>query len=125
MQRFNTAYIVYFNRRHRRSGHLYQGRYKAILIDADSYLLELSRYIHLNPVRLKRLAKASLEEKIELLEKYPWSSYQSYMGRKGSSFLHREMILSMIGGEGGQKGKENEYREFVLDGLREGLDSPL
>jgi len=43
----------------------------------------------------------------------------------GPSFLHREMILSMIGGEGGQKGKEKEYREFVLDGLREGLDSPL
>ena len=51
MQRLNTSYTVFFNRRHRRSGHLFQGRYKAILIDVDSYLLELSRYLHLNPVR--------------------------------------------------------------------------
>jgi len=51
MQRFNTAYITYYNLRHHKSGHLYQGRYKAILVEADEYLLELSRYIHLNPVR--------------------------------------------------------------------------
>ena len=50
MQRFNTTYTVYFNRRHRRNGHLFQGRYKAILIEKDEYLVELSRYIHLNPV---------------------------------------------------------------------------
>ena len=57
MQRLNTSHTVSFNRRHRRSGHLFQGRYKAILIDADSYLLELSRYLHLNPVRVKRYSQ--------------------------------------------------------------------
>ncbi|MCP4974995.1 MAG: transposase, partial [Maribacter sp.] len=56
-QRFNTAYTVYFNRRHRRMGHLYQGRYKAILVEKESYLLALSRYIHLNPVKIKKIKK--------------------------------------------------------------------
>lgn len=51
LQTINTAYTVYFNRQHNRIGHLYQGRYKAILVDKDSYLLQPSRYIHLNPVR--------------------------------------------------------------------------
>src|SRR5918996_4904587 len=52
----NGVYTQYFNRRHRRIGHLFQGRYKAILVEKDSYLLELSRYIHLNPWRVKRSA---------------------------------------------------------------------
>ena len=54
MQRFNSAYTVSFNRRHHRTRHLFQGRYKALLIDRDTYLLELSRYLHLNPVRIKK-----------------------------------------------------------------------
>lgn len=123
MQQFNTTYIVYFNKRHKRSGHLYQGRYKAILVDADSYLLELSRYIHLNPVRLKRLKESSLKEKIDVLEQYLWSSYRAYIGNKGPSFLHREMILGMIGGREKRKGRR--YREFVLKGLREEMGDPL
>ena len=49
MRHFNISYTAYFNRRHRRVGHLYQGRFKAIVVEADSYLLELSRYVHLNP----------------------------------------------------------------------------
>jgi REP element-mobilizing transposase RayT len=63
MQRFNTTYTVYFNRRYYRRGHLFQGRYKALLVDADNYLLELSRYVHLNPVRVKPNASLSLSEK--------------------------------------------------------------
>jgi len=62
MHRFNTAYITYYNLRHHRSGHLYQGRYKAILVEADEYLLELSRYIHLNPVRFKKYRDTPIEE---------------------------------------------------------------
>jgi len=63
MQRFNTAYTIYYNRRHNRNGHLYQGRYKAILIDADEYLLELSRYVHLNPVRIRKYSRSPNEKK--------------------------------------------------------------
>jgi len=121
MQRFNTAYIMYFNKRHDRAGHLYQGRYKAILVDADSYLLELSRYIHLNPVRLRRFEGVPFEEKVKALEQYPWSSYGAYIGKQGPAFLHKEMILGMIGG----KDRYRHYREFVLNGLREGICSPL
>ena len=54
MRHFNISYTSAFNRRHGRVGHLYQGRYKAFLIDADHYLLEVSRYIHLNPIRIKK-----------------------------------------------------------------------
>lgn len=60
MRHFNISYTAAFNRRHRRVGHLYQGRYKAILVDQDSYLLELSRYVHLNPVRVKNFQKRPL-----------------------------------------------------------------
>jgi putative transposase len=67
MQRFNTSYTVYFNRRHHRTGHLFQGRYKALLIDRDTYLLELSRYLHLNPVRIKKYSHLEVEEKRRIL----------------------------------------------------------
>ena len=59
MRHFNISYTSAYNRRHRRSGHLYQGRYKAFLIDADSYLVAVSRYIHLNPIRLKKYYRCS------------------------------------------------------------------
>ncbi len=123
MQRFNTAYIVYFNWKHERVGHLYQGRYKAILVDADNYLLGLSRYIHLNPVRLKRWEEASLKEKFIFLKSYTWSSFPAYLGIREPSFLHLDMILGMVGG--GKRKKEKRYRDFVLKGLREGVESPL
>ena len=54
MRHFNISYTGWYNRRHRRSGHLYQGRYHSFLIDADNYLKEVSRYIHLNPVKIKK-----------------------------------------------------------------------
>jgi len=67
MRHINGAYTTYFNVKRQRSGHLFQGRYKAILIDIDEYAKELSRYIHLNPVRAKV---------VEAPEEYDWSSYQ-------------------------------------------------
>ena len=71
MRQLNGVYTQHFNRRHRKSGHLFQGRYKAILIDKDSYLLELARYVVLNPVRAKM---------VKSVEKYPWSSYRATVG---------------------------------------------
>lgn len=119
MQRFNTSYTVYFNRRHGRSGHLYQGRYKAILVDADAYLLELSRYIHLNPARVKKYSQLSEKEKIELIENYPWSSYRGYV-RKASRqhYVTYNLILSMIGDDEHQQDRR-EYRRFAVAGLIE------
>ncbi|MCX6356712.1 MAG: transposase [Candidatus Aureabacteria bacterium] len=123
MQKFNTAYITYFNRRHARTGHLYQGRYKAILIDADNYLLELSRYVHLNPVRVAKLEKATLEQKIAILKNYPWSSYRTYLGIEPTLYLHDEVILGMIGPKG--KRCRKSYESFVLQALRKGVRNPL
>jgi len=66
----NGSYTNYINRRKKRSGHLFQGRFKAVLVDVDSYFLELSRYLHLNPVRARMVTKP---------EDYPYSSYRSYI----------------------------------------------
>ncbi len=74
-QWINVSYAAYFNRKYRRKGHLFQGRFKSILVDADEYLKQLSRYIHLNPVRTKL---------VEHPGDYPWSSYPVYIGKKKS-----------------------------------------
>jgi REP element-mobilizing transposase RayT len=117
MQRFNTTYTVYFNRRHHRSGHLFQGRYKALLVDADSYLLELSRYVHLNPVRVKGNAALSPTEKRETLRSYRWSSFNGYIQLgKRPEFLHCGKILTMIG-TGDDPHSRRAYRRFVQKGL--------
>jgi uncharacterized protein with HEPN domain len=71
MQRLQSAYTSFFNRKHGKSGHLFQGRYKAILVDKDSYLMELVRYIHLNPQRAK----------MEKADAYPWTSHRQYSGK--------------------------------------------
>ncbi|MFH0907321.1 MAG: transposase, partial [bacterium] len=80
MQQFNGAYTTWFNAQHRRSGHLYGGRYKAKLVEGDAYLLSLTRYVHLNPVKIKGVKNRPLDEKRKLLRGYGWSSYRSYAG---------------------------------------------
>ena len=77
MRQFNVAYTGYYNRRHHRVGHLYPGRFKAIVIEAESYLLELSRYVHLNPVRVMRRKDQSVKEKRDYLRNYDWSSLEN------------------------------------------------
>ena len=83
--RLLTTYSMYFNRRHERVGHLFQGPYKAALVDNDNYLLHLSRYIHQNPT----LTKGFLGE-------YPYSSYPIYIGEKKADWLNTEPILSLF-----------------------------
>lgn len=117
MQRFNTAYTVYYNRRHRRVGHLYQGRYKAILVDTDPYLLELSRYLHLNPVRIPKYSQLDVEEKREIIRRYRWSSYPGYVRTQHrQSFVKYEKILEMVGGGDDRKGRKR-YEQFVIGGI--------
>jgi REP element-mobilizing transposase RayT len=104
MQYFNGVYTQYFNRSIGRDGPLFRGRYKAILVDADSYLLQLSRYIHLNPV----------DANICATPLYPWSSYQFYIQSINKpKWLHCEMILQLISG----KNVHASYADFVSDGL--------
>ena len=124
MRQFNIAYTSHFNRAHERAGHLYQGRYKAFLIDVDSYLQEVSRYIHLNPLRSKDKARKALVEKREYLRKYQWSSYPAYLfPRARTSFLQVREILAHFGGDTLEGRKE--YRTFVEEGLTKEVENPL
>jgi putative transposase len=112
MRHFNISYTAVYNRRHGRIGHLYQGRYKAYLVEADSYLLELSRYIYLNPVRIKGTAKKSPKERWSSLVKYRWSSFEGYLHiGKRKPFVNHEVVLEYLGGDN-RKGR-SEYRKFV------------
>lgn len=100
------SYTTYYNIRHRRYGHLFQGRFKSIIIDKDSYFLELSRYIHLNPVRAG-IVKDPL--------KYVWSSYRGYMGKK-DDYIDIDQVRRYVGMG------HRRYRRFVLDGISEPKD---
>ena len=105
-------------------GHLYQGRYKAYLIDADNYLLEVSRYIHLNPVRTKALSKRPFNEKWKALLKYSWSSLPGYPSvKKRKEFINYKTILDYMGGDN-RRGRE-EYRRFLRGGIGRETESPL
>ena len=72
MRHFLVSYTVRFNRRNARTGHVFQGRFKFLLIEAEEYLLPLSRYIHLNPNRTRQFKTAEFREKSEYLKAYPW-----------------------------------------------------
>ena len=106
MQYINGNYTKLFNWIHKRTGHLFQGRFHSSLIDKDAYLLEVSRYIHLNPVRAG-LAK--------LPEDYKWSSYRGYLKKTKDDFIDKDLILSMISND-----TENQvelYSKFVKAGI--------
>jgi len=103
MHTLNASYVVYHNRRHSRVGPLLQGRYKAILVDREAYLLELSRYIHLNPVRARSVTAA---------EKFEWSSYRTYLGMKTEEWVDCEWARERFG-----KNWRKKYRQFVEEPL--------
>jgi len=118
MQSLSTAYTVYYNLRHRRHGHLLDGRYKAKLVEGDDYLLALSRYVHLNPVQISSQKDKPIEERIKALRAHRWSSYPGYIGeRKGLDFVEYGPLLAGMGGKQGEWQKR--YREFVESGLAE------
>jgi REP element-mobilizing transposase RayT len=104
MQGVQQSFTQYFNRRHRKNGHLFQGRYHAIVCDKDEYLLTLVRYIHLNPVRAKLVRKP---------EAYPYSGHREYCGRDGAKIVETSLVRKLLGGTSG-------YRRFVMDGIEEG-----
>jgi REP-associated tyrosine transposase len=115
MRHINGAYTTYFNVKRKRAGHLFQGRYKAILVEADAYAVELSRYIHLNPVRAGMTAKP---------EAYQWSSYRVYIGEiKAADWLKTGFILGYFGGK--DSAAQSNYRKFVEVLLDSEYDSPL
>jgi putative transposase len=113
MRQLNGEYSQLFNRRHSTVGHLFQGRYKAILVQKESYLLELSRYIVLNPLRANMVAS---------LDEWPWSSHRYFVGAAQSpAWLECDWLLAQFGTC--RTHAVTAYKEFVLDGI--GKVSPL
>jgi putative transposase len=80
MQRLNTAYGMYFRFKHTRPGHCFQGRHGARLVEGDEYLVRLTRYMHLNPVKTKAMAARPLSDRLAALREYRWSSHRGYAG---------------------------------------------
>ena len=106
MQYINGSYTTYYNIKRKRSGHVFQGRFKSIVVDKDSYFQELSRYIHLNPVKAKI---------VETPNAYRWSSYAGYLGEK-DLILDQNRIQQCLGMD------KNQYRQFVLNGIDKPTD---
>lgn len=115
MQHINGAYTNYFNTKRKRSGHLFQGRYKGILVEADEYALELSRYIHLNPVRIDIVSEPG---------DYKWSSFQEYAGEKKTpDWLTTEFILGYF--DKSEPAAQKKYSRFVEEMTGKEHESPL
>ena len=113
MHQFNTSYTVYFNRKYGRVGHLLSGRYKAPVVEGDEYLLKLTRYVHLNPVKIKAVRMLPLEERLKELCGYRWSSYPEYAGlRKQCEWVDYGPLRELVG-----RGKAQAYRRYVEGGV--------
>lgn len=106
MHYINGSYTTYFNIRRKHCGHVFQGRFKSIVVDKDSYFLELSRYIHLNPLKAKM---------IDSPEKYPWSSYPGYLGKR-DDLLDKDKIQQCL-----DMGT-SQYKRFVEGGIKHSID---
>jgi putative transposase len=143
MQWLNVSYTVWFNRRHRRSGHLFQGRFKAILLDWEDRGVELSRYVHLNPVRTARFGlskRAQAERRHGLaapdrravilarrteLRQFRWSSYRAYIGfAKAPPWLCVGELRGLLGGP--RSTAAQSYRRYVEEAISDGpMESPF
>jgi REP-associated tyrosine transposase len=117
MRRLLTGYAVRFNLLHNRSGHLFQNRYKSIVCDEDEYLLELVRYIHLNPLR------AGLVTNVEGLGRFPWSGHSVVMGRGEMPGQDVDSVLSLFGKRRSEA--RSRYRLYIQNGVAQGKRSEL
>lgn len=109
MQSVLTGYAVTFNRKHERVGHLFQNRFRSILCEKDSYLSELIRYIHLNPVR------AGIVSDLDSLKKYPWTGHSVLLGEQTAAWQPVSEVLKIFS----SGGKSDAYLRFLQDGLQE------
>jgi putative transposase len=120
MRRFNITYTNYFNRAHKRVGHLYQGRYKSILVERESYLSELSRYIHLNPVHTEAMKNRTPEEQWRYLINYPWSSLKGYLSPSNKKpYVEYSLVLADFGGDNlqGRRAYQRRIKEDLVGEL--------
>ncbi len=112
MQRLLTGFAGDFNRRHRRIGQIFHNRYKSVLCQQEPYLLELVRYIHLNPLR------ARLVESLDQLDSYPYGGHSALMGKCPNDWQDADMILSLFGRR--LSSARSAYRSFVEKGIAVG-----
>lgn len=112
MRKLLTGYVVNYNRRHKRYGHLFQNRYKSILCEDDPYLLELTRYIHLNPLR------AGLVKGIKALKRYRWCGHSVIMGTVKREWQDKDTILAYFGKR--RKTAIEKYEKYVANGTDKG-----
>jgi REP element-mobilizing transposase RayT len=117
MRRLLTGYAVSHNRRHRRSGHLFQNRYKSILCQEDAYLLELVRYIHLNPIRAKTVRD------IKGLDKHPYAGHSALMDKVSRNWQATQWVLGLFDKRPWMA--RRRYRGFVEKGISQGKRSDL
>lgn len=141
MQWLNLSYSAWFNRRHRRIGHLFEGRFKGIVVDPQQWGLILSRYVHLNPLRTRRHAMGKsqrqerstgkrkgatadeLSNRLLFLNAYRWSSYRAFAGYEPQpAWLETAGVASLI--EGDPRRWRSKYRALIEEGAREGAASP-
>jgi putative transposase len=115
MQRLNTAYGMYFRYKHRSPGHIFQGRFGGKLVTGDGYLLSLTRYIHLNPVKTSVMQKRTEREQIAFLNEYSWSSYRGYVKKKDEEEIVDYRWRELIGG--GSRRERTRYRRYVERGI--------
>jgi len=117
MRRFLTGYAIYFNRRHQRAGHLFQNRYKSIVCEEDAYLLELVRYIHLNPLR------AGMVADLDALDHYAWSGHGAILGNGSLEGQEVGTVLALFAKDRNEAIRH--YRQFVADGVSQGKRGDL
>jgi REP element-mobilizing transposase RayT len=117
MRKLLTWYALHFNRRHRRTGHLFENRYKSILCDEDNYLLALIRYIHLNPLR------AGMVKTIEELDLYPWSGHSAVMNKRECPWMAIDYVLLQFNET--TRRARNAYRRFAQEGIGMGRQPQL
>lgn len=112
MQKIGIGYTLFFNNKYERTGFLFQGKFKAVLVDNDSYLQYLPHYIHLNPIKLlNEGGPTSFIEKVNFLENYKWSSYPDYVGKRNfPSVIKRDFILNLFGNS---KSYQKDLEQFL------------
>ena len=108
MRKVLTWYAQYYNRRHNRTGHLFENRYKSILCDEERYLLALVRYIHLDPIG------AGVISSIEKLDSYPWTGHRMIVRKENNEWMDNQHVLTQFGET--RRQAIREYRRFMAGG---------
>jgi DNA-binding CsgD family transcriptional regulator len=120
MRHFNISYTSHFNRRHNRVGNLFQGRYKSVLVDKDNYLSAVSKYIHLNPVKLRGFKTKPANEQMKYLLGYKWSSLPGFLNlERRYDFIEYGFVLEQFGGD--SRSGRKKYMAQLEEDLHKGL----